>query len=67
VCREAAAFEELMYDWDSAFEAFCEDTEKAVEMARLADEGFRQHGRGERLLAGSSHSPEPRASLPDGC
>lgn len=44
---EAAAFEELMFDWDSAFEAFCEDTEKAALMARLADEGYRQHGRGE--------------------
>lgn len=51
-CSEAEEFEQLMFDWDDAFAADCADAEKAALMARLAEEGHRQHGRGERLGSG---------------
>lgn len=41
-----AAFEQLMIDWDDAFADDCANTEKAALMARLAEEGHAQHGRG---------------------
>lgn len=45
-CSEAEQFERLMVDWDDAFAADCADTETAVQLAELAEEGYRKHGRG---------------------
>lgn len=50
-CSEAALFEQLMVDWDDAFAADCDDSERALAVAQLAEEGHRQHGRGEQAGA----------------
>lgn len=43
---EAEQFEQLMEDWDDAFAADCADPETAAQLAGLAEEGYRKHGRG---------------------
>ena len=48
---EAAAFEQLMRDWDDAFAADCEDADKAALVAGLSQQGYAQQGRGARSHA----------------
>lgn len=40
-----------MEDWDDAFAADCDDNERALVVAQLAEAGHRQHGRGEQAGA----------------
>ncbi|KAL4440236.1 hypothetical protein ABPG75_003237 [Micractinium tetrahymenae] len=62
---EVAQFEQLMEDWDDAFAADCDDSERAAVVATLAEDGHRQHGRGF-VFVRSSLERKSRKSTKEG-